>query len=443
MITGQETDTLPLRTAPASQVSMLSRYKAPTLYPLQRLAIYAPERYSVIEASTKSGKTFGCMDWLIQQALGACESSQSSEQGDRVHAPDIISSYTNKEGYNYWWLAPSYAQARIAFRRYKQSLPRPDWFDVNNTLMEITLPNGAVLAFKTGDDPDNLFGENVYAAVIDEATRVKEDAWFALRSTLTYTKGPVRIIGNVHGKHNWAYKLARVAESGVPNYHYAKLTAYDAVAAKVLDASEIEDARAALPENVFNELYLAQASEDGSNPFDAAAILACTAPMAEGPAVAWGWDLARGKRPGSDWTVGYGLNRDRKVCEEHRFQGPWDAQLLRIRSVTGTVPALVDATGVGQAIVEELQTGAGNFTAFIFSQTSKQAIMGGLSMVIQQRKIRFPEGHLTQELDVFEYVYTRTGVSYSAPDGMNDDCVCALALANAHFPEGSPRLRWM
>ena len=28
-----------------------------------------------------------------------------------------------------------------------------------------------------------------------------------------------------------------------------------------------------------------------------------------------------------------------------------------------------------------------------------------------------------------EYEYTRTGVKYSAPPGLHDDCVCALALA--------------
>jgi hypothetical protein len=33
------------------------------------------------------------------------------------------------------------------------------------------------------------------------------------------------------------------------------------------------------------------------------------------------------------------------------------------------------------------------------------------------------------ELETFEYEYTRTGVRYSAPEGLHDDCVCALALA--------------
>ena len=41
----------------------------------------------------------------------------------------------------------------------------------------------------------------------------------------------------------------------------------------------------------------------------------------------------------------------------------------------------------------------------------------------------YPDGIIRQELDTFEYVYTRTGVIYSAPEGLHDDAVCALALA--------------
>lgn len=37
------------------------------------------------------------------------------------------------------------------------------------------------------------------------------------------------------------------------------------------------------------------------------------------------------------------------------------------------------------------------------------------------------------ELDIFEYHYTRTGVRYSAPEGMHDDAVYALALAHQHY----------
>jgi hypothetical protein len=45
-------------------------------------------------------------------------------------------------------------------------------------------------------------------------------------------------------------------------------------------------------------------------------------------------------------------------------------------------------------------------------------------------------------LETFEYEFTRIGVRYTAPDGLHDDCVCALALAVEHFRPGiTPRVR--
>jgi hypothetical protein len=58
--------------------------------------------------------------------------------------------------------------------------------------------------------------------------------------------------------------------------------------------------------------------------------------------------------------------------------------------------------------------------------------MEGLAIAIQSRRVRYPAGQIKTELDDFEYVYTRTGVRYSAPEGAFDDAVCALALANLH-----------
>ena len=44
-------------------------YARPFLYPKQSEAIFDPHRYSVIEASTKAGKTSGCIVWIIELAL--------------------------------------------------------------------------------------------------------------------------------------------------------------------------------------------------------------------------------------------------------------------------------------------------------------------------------------------------------------------------------------
>ena len=380
-------------------------YTRPWMYPKQLTALFSAERYAIVEASTKSGKTVGCIVWLTEQAMAGTK------------------------GTNFWWVAPVYPQAAIAYRRLKAMLPSRV-FTSNETELRITIDNGAVIWFKSAEKPDNLYGEDVYAAVIDEASRVREEAWVAVRSTLTATRGPLRIIGNVKGRRNWFWRMARSAEKGdSPDMRYTKITWRDAVEAKVLEADEIEDARERIPAAVFQELYEAEASDDQGNPFGYESIKACVTPLSHKPPVAWGWDLARAQ----DWTVGTALDIDGNVCRFYRFQHPWMETTAWIKTETGTVPALVDSRGVGDPVVENLQRdGRGRFEGYPFNpygDSSKQKLMEGLAVAIQQGEIGYPEGPIVEELEAFEYEHTRTLVRYSAPEGMHDDCVCSLALA--------------
>lgn len=379
-------------------------YQRPFLYPKQLASIFDPHRYSLIEASTKAGKTSGCIVWLIEQALAG------------------------QDGWNYWWVAPVSGQADIAFRRSLRAIPR-EMYQAHMSLKTITLINGAVIWFKSGDKPDSLYGDDVHGAVLDEASRFKEDAYYAVRTTLTATQGPIRIIGNVKGRRNWFYRLARRAEAGDPAMGYHKLTAHDAISAGVLASDEVEDARRNLPEHVFKALYLAEPSDDDGNPFGLAAISRCVAPMSTAPIRHWGWDLAKKV----DWTVGIGLDQTGSVAGFERFQLPWGSTMLRINSCTARLPALVDSTGVGDPIVEMLQKTPGSrYEGYHFTMQSKQKLMEGLAVAIQSGAIKFPEGPIVQELNEFEFHYTKTGVRYGAPDGFHDDCVCALALAVIH-----------
>ena len=312
----------------------------------------------------------------------------------------------------------------MAFRRLKRGLPQYV-FSSNESELTVTLPNQAVISFRSAEKSDNLYGEDVYAAVIDEATRVREESWHAVRSTLTATRGPIRIIGNVKGRRNWAYRLSRIAESGEPDWHYAKLTAFDAVDAGVLDMKEVEDARRQLPEAVFKELYLAEPSDDGGNPFGQVAIENCVAELSTKPPVVFGVDLAKSV----DWTVAIGLDEDGSVCAFERFQSPWEETCFRLEQLIGFTSAEVDSTGVGDPVVERLQRSLPNVQGFNFSSSSKQKLMEGLAIAIQTKQIEYPQGDITNELLAFGYEYTRTGVRYTAPDGLHDDCVMALGLA--------------
>lgn len=359
-------------------------YQRPHLYKKQFDAIFDPRRYSVIEASTKSGKTSGCIVWLIEKALAG------------------------QPGQNFWWVAPVSGQADIAFRRSIRALPR-EMMIANLTLKTITLLNGAVIWFKSADKPDSLYGDDVHAAVMDEASRTKVEAWHAVRSTLTSTQGPIRIIGNVKGRRNFFYQLARKAQAGDPVMGYHKLVAADAIKAGVLHDDEVEDARRVLPDLVFRELYLAEASDDEGNPFGMKAIEQCVAPLSDGQPRWWGWDLAK-KR---DWTVGIALDKQGKVCRFERFQKPWPDTLNTIERETKLTQALVDSTGVGDPIVDFLQKRSStNYEGYLFTGPSKQKLMEGLAVAIQSSNISFPDGPIKLELEQFEYEYKRNHVHY-------------------------------
>lgn len=385
----------------------------PDLYQKQKDAIFCLERYSFIEASTKSGKTLGCIEWLVTKAC---------EQGN---------------GANYWWIAPVFRQAKIAYYRIKNALLKFEkhGFQFKEGTLQVVFPNGAIISCLSGDDPDNLYGDDVRAAVIDEASRVKEESFFAVRSTLTATNGPLRCIGNVKGKGNWFYRLSRQAQNGsLRDSKYSILTAYDAVDAGVLKSEEIEDAKKLLPEAIFNELYLAIASDDGGNPFGLQHIKKnIISSLSDNPPVAFGLDL--GKK--QDYTVLTGLDKSGNVCHFERWQSSWEVTIEKVVEIVRGLPVSIDATSIGDPIIEWIRKTAvekdietSNIDAFIFSNPSKQRLIEEFVIAVQTGKIKYPNCELVNELELFEYELTKNNnIVYHAPVGSHDDCVCSAALA--------------
>lgn len=384
--------------------------KLPALYAGQAACFYGPERFAITEATTKSGKSVGAMHWLISETLSD---------------PAKMASL---------WLSPAYSHAQAMFERLERWLmasdPSRTIWKSNKSDLWISL-NGARIWFKGADNYDAIYGTDYGRAVLDEASRMREEAYAAAYSTLTATMGKMRIIGNVKGRKNWAWKEARKAQAGKEGWTFHKLTAHDAIAGGVMDPKALADAQANLPEAVFRELYLAEATEDGSNPFRLDCIARCIKPISNLPPVCFGADLARKH----DFTVVIGLDCNGDICKVARFNGTdWATAMARIQETIGEVLTLADATGVGDPIVEQLSRVCGGVKPFLFTSTSKQQIMGGLAVAIQHGKVSVLEGVIRNELESFEYSVTPSGnVRYSAPDGEHDDCVCALAMAVAAF----------
>lgn len=200
--------------------------------------LYNDARFTITEASTKCGKTFAHIWWIFEMA----------------HKP------TNKENMNFWWVSPSYGQSKIAFNRMRVKVAKSGLYKINETNLVITTPLGTHIHFKSAEKPDMLYGEDVYGCVLDEAPRCRVEAFYALRSTLTATRAPMKLIGNFGGTSNWMHVLKEKALED-PEYRYYRITAWDAVRAGILDEEEVLQAQRDLPSKVFKALYLAEESE--------------------------------------------------------------------------------------------------------------------------------------------------------------------------------------
>ena len=210
----------------------------PNLASYQHEFLYNDARFTITESSTKAGKTFAHIWWIYE----------------RAHE------HWNRSNYNHWWVAPVSSQSKIAFTRLKIKLERTGLYKINESNMTITCPNGAMIHFKSADKPDSLYGEDVYSVVFDEAPRGKVAAYYALRSTITATRGVMKMIGNFGGVSNWMHQLKEKSKTD-SQYAYYKVTAWDAVEAGILQREEIEQAQRDLPPKIFKQLYLAEEQE--------------------------------------------------------------------------------------------------------------------------------------------------------------------------------------
>ena len=107
----------------------MAEFTRPELYAKQREALFCPERWALCEASTKSGKTVGCIAWILEQA------------------------FAGQSGMNYWWIAPVADQARIAYSRVKNGLTKGSFTALESPTPRIILMNGALIWFKSADNP--------------------------------------------------------------------------------------------------------------------------------------------------------------------------------------------------------------------------------------------------------------------------------------------------
>jgi phage FluMu gp28-like protein len=332
-----------------------------------------------------------------------------------------------------WWIAPIYAQSKMVYRRLVQANRDNNSIkSKSDSELRVELISDGVMEFRSADNPDSLRGEGVSRVVIDEAARVKRDAWEdVMRPAISDTGGRVMFISTPKGR-NWFYELWTRGQDkqAWPEYESWSFPSSDNPR---IPASDIEQARLTLPDTVFRQEYLAEFLEDSAGVFRN--INRCIGSHRESAAPGHnyyaGLDLAKYV----DFTVLTILNENGHQVYFNRLNKldwPYQKQLITEIVKQYGASLCMDSTGVGDPIYDDLAKAGLRVMGYKFTQESKKKLIESLMISFEQERIRIlDEPVQTNELQIFEYTINPSGtVSYSAPEGYHDDCVMALALAN-------------
>ena len=338
----------------------------------------------------------------------------------------IISITDMLNGKKVAYVTPEFGLAKDFFKEFLSYLPEVVIKNQNKSELYIELITGGSIKFFSGEAIESFRGRKFHKVIVDEAAFISdlETAWNqSIRPTLTDYQGEALFISTPRGKRYFdiLFQKGIREEDGFKSFHF---TSYDN---PTLLKSEIDAAKNTLPEAVFRQEYLAIPQEDAGNPFGTENIRKnIIHQLSTLPTVVYGIDVAKY----NDYTVILGLDEYGSLSHFDRFRQPWEVTMERIRQLPYYTTKVLDATGVGDVLFEQLSMDVGGLISFKFTAESKPRIIYELIKSVEAGEIKYLP-IVGDEMGTMEYKYSSTGhLKFEAASGYHDDCVMALALAN-------------
>jgi hypothetical protein len=350
-------------------------------------------------------------------------------------AAEILDRGGGEAGGDYGWIAPTYGVADRGVEAFREIAP--DFVRVVGRLPTRVEFEGAKgpcrVMFMSADNPDSIRGFGFRGVVVDEAASQDVRVWnYVVRPTLAQTMGWGVFIGTPAGR-NWFYDMFTRGVEGQEGFRSFR---YSSLESPYFPKGEWEEARRQLPEDVFRQEYMAEFLEDSAGVFrgvDGCLLPEGSAGAAPAGPVVMGVDLAKH----TDWTVCVAMEARTGRCFDmyrtNRLDWPFQrAEIIEFARRHRAVLAVMDATGVGDPIYDDVKGVLPNVEGFKITAQSKRELVQGLMVAVERGLVRWPAAWevLTGEMKRYEYTITPNGgIGYSAPSGYHDDCVMALALA--------------
>ncbi len=357
------------------------------------------------------------------------------------------------EGKRYRWIAPFHRQSKIAENRIRRAFPA-GYFKYKASERAIIGPQGSILTFHSGDRPDTIPGEDVDGAVLDEAARLKEEAYEATLSTTFATNGWIVAISTPTGR-NWFYREYRLGEKRQAN-HFAKHfpTYVNPIFQTPEGRRNLEESRASLPVPVYEQLVEAKFIADTATIFPD--LEPCASPhvpeslpeqgkiyviaMDVGQIVDFNvstvWDVLDGSLV--DWVRYNGVAYPQIQYDTAQLSKRWNNAIVWVESNGPGLPIAQNLAIAGVPVGK----GPGGNIGFSMTSGSKPALVHAWSLALRNQEpilpLRYPSPgqdprrcwpELYAEHEEFEYAIGKTGHwSFSAAGSGHDDTVMSCLI---------------
>lgn len=348
------------------------------------------------------------------------------------------------------WGAPTFDQVRIGWNEMKHAASGVAKF--TQQTMTAEYPSGGKVIFRSLDDPDNARGHTADGVIIDEASKVKAEAWYeVLRAMLIDTGGWGWFMFTPLGR-NWTFIEHAAARSRDDSVCWQ----IPVVGCEVVDNGrrlerrphpyenpdipfeEIEAMFATLPVRTFRQEILAEFVEGEGAVFRNIRANLYNTPGA--PADHEGHELVMGADWGKhlDYTALSVLcsTCNQEVALDRFNQIDYAFQRGRLRVLFERwrpYNVVAEANAMGDPIIEMLRREGIPVTSFQTTATSKPPLIESLALALEKEEVKWLDDPIaTAELEAYERdVSATTGrPRYGAPAGVHDDTVMARALAN-------------
>ncbi len=332
------------------------------------------------------------------------------------------------------WISPIYNQAKKVFQELS---------DASNSIIqqsnkaELTIKfiNGSTLQFLSSERADSVRGFSFNYMVVDEAAYVNERGFeTAILPTLTAIGKKCLIISTPKSK-NWFYKYYLKGINDNIEYISFRGQSTDN---PYIDQSFIAEQRLSLPNDIFRQEYEAEFTDAGSEVFRGVE-QACIVPQynkqEKSSRCFAGIDVGLS----NDYSVLTILNEAGRVLLIDRIRGEnistianrFNDILSRFRIEGGWV----EENGIGAAMRDLIIPRNRRIRGFTTTQDSKTQIVRTLISDLEAGILELPnkelEPELFKELTLYTYKLSNNGkLSFSHPNGIHDDLVDSLMLAN-------------